>query len=117
MDGLIQNNQPLFVLVWIGSILAMLVSVVLGIGQLQQAERLLLIFAALAYFLGVQLPTIRINLPLNNQLQSMVVDAMNEAEHRAARSAFEPRWNRWNSIRTAFASLTTVLLIVLLFSL
>lgn len=114
IDNVIQNNQPIFMLVWIGSILALLAAVVLGVGQLNSAERLLIIFAALAYFLGVQLPTVRVNIPLNNQLQTLVVDAMNETEHREARSAFEPRWNRWNSIRAAIASITSVLLIVLL---
>ena len=117
IDGVIQNNQPIFMLVWVGSILALLAAVVLGIGQLQGVERLLLIAAALAYFLGVQLPTIRINIPLNNQLQTLEVDAMNEAEQRAARMAFEPRWNRWNAIRTTIAVLTSALLMVLLLSL
>ncbi len=117
MDGIIQNNQPLFMLVWIGSILALLASVALGIGQLESVERLLLIIAALIYIFGVQFPTIRINIPLNNQLQTLDVDALNELEQRAARSAFEPRWNRWNAFRTVLASLTSALLIVLLFSL
>jgi uncharacterized membrane protein len=115
IDGVIQNNQPIFMLVWIGSILALLGSVVLGIGQLYGAERLLLIFAALAYFLGVQLPTVRINIPLNNQLQMLDVDAMNETEQRAARAGFERPWNRWNSIRAAIASLASSLLMILLF--
>ena len=115
MDGIIQNNQPIFMLVWIGSILALLASAVLGIGQLDGAGRLLMILAALAYILGVQLPTVTINIPLNNRLQMLDVDAMNETEQREARSAFEPRWNRWNSIRAAIASLASALLIVLLF--
>ena len=117
IDGVIQNGQPLFVLVWIGSIVALVVSAVLGIGQLDGAERLLIIFAALIYILGVQLPTFTINVPLNNELQTLDVDAMNEATRKAAREDFEPRWILWNSIRTALASLVSVLLIALLFRL
>jgi uncharacterized membrane protein len=117
IDGVIQNNQPVFMLVWVGSVLAVLASLVLGIWQLSGAERLLLIFAAATYLLGVQLPTARINIPLNNQLQALNVDAMNETELTKARAAFEPRWNRWNSIRAAIASLATGLLMVLLFRL
>lgn len=117
MDGVIQDGQPLFMLVWIGSTLALLVSVALGIGQLDGIERLLIIAATVAYVLGVQLPTVRINIPLNNQLQTLDVDTMSEAEQGAARAAFEPRWNRWNSIRTAIAILTSALLIILLFRL
>ena len=115
IDRLIQDNQPLFVLVWVGSIVALLASAVLGIWQLAGVERLLIIFAALVYLLGVQLPTAIINVPLNNQLQILDVDAMNETTQRAARNDFEPRWNRWNLIRTLFASLASVLLIILLF--
>ena len=117
MDRVIQNNQPIFMLVWVGSVVALGTAAVLGIVQLDGAERLLIIFAALAYFLGVQLPTIRINIPLNNQLQTLDVDAMNETEQRAARADFEPRWNRWNSIRAVFASLASALLMILLFRL
>ena len=115
MDGVIQNNQPLFVLVWVGSVVALVTSAVFGFGQLDGFGRLLIIFAALAYILGVQLPTITINIPLNNKLQTLDVDAINETTRKTARKEFEPRWNRWNSIRTALASLASVLLIILLF--
>jgi uncharacterized membrane protein len=115
MDGVIQNNQPLFVLVWVGSVVALVTSAVFGIGQLDGVGRLLIILAALAYLLGVQLPTITINIPLNNKLQTLDVDAINEATQKTARKAFEPRWNRWNSIRAALASLASALLIILLF--
>ena len=115
MDGVIQNNHPLFMLVWLGSVVALVISAVLGIGQLGGTGRLLLIVAALAYILGVQLPTITINIPLNNKLQTLNVDAMNETTQKTARKEFEPRWNRWNSIRTAIASLASALLIILLF--
>ncbi|MFQ5866349.1 MAG: DUF1772 domain-containing protein [bacterium] len=117
MDRIIQNNQPVFVLLWVGSVVALVTSAVLGIGQLVGARRLLIIFAVLAYLLGVQLPTVTINIPLNNKLQTLDVDAMNETTQKAARQDFEPRWNLWNSIRTAFASLVSTLLIILLFRL
>ena len=117
MDRVIQNNQPIFVLVWVGSTVALVTTAALGIGQSDEAGRLLIIFAALAYLLCVQLPTFTMNVPLNNKLQTLDVDAMNETTHKTARQDFEPRWNRWNSFRTAFASLTSALLMVLLFRL
>jgi uncharacterized membrane protein len=115
MDGIIQNNQPLFVLVWVGSVVALVTSAVFGFAQLDGVRRLFIIFAVLAYILGVQLPTITINVPLNNKLQALDVDAMNETTQKTARKNFEPRWNRWNSSRTAIASLVSALLIILLF--
>lgn len=117
MDGVIQNNQPIFVLVWVGSVVALVTSAVLGIGQLDGDGRLLIIFAALAYLLGVQLPTFTINVPLNNKLQTLEVDELDKTTQKAARKDFEPRWNLWNSIRTAFASVASALLIILLFRL
>ncbi len=117
MDRVIQKNQPIFVLVWVGSIVALVTSAVLGIGQLDGAERLLIIFAALAYLFGVQLPTATINIPLNNKLQTLDVDVINETTQKAARKDFEPRWNLWNSIRAVLASLASGLLIILLFRL
>ncbi len=117
MDRIIQNNQPMFVLVWVGSVVALVTSAVLGFGQLDGAERLLIIVAALAYLFGVQLSTFTINVPLNNKLQTLDVGAMNETAQEAARKDFEPRWNRWNSFRTVFASLASALLLVLLFRL
>ena len=117
MDRVIQNNQPLFMLVWVGSVLALIASVVLGYGQLEGINRGLLFVAEFAYLLGVQLSTATINIPLNNRLQKLDVNAAGEAELRAARAAFEPRWNRWNQMRTGWASLASLLLILLLFRL
>jgi uncharacterized membrane protein len=115
MDLVIQNNQPIFMVVWVGSVLALVSSAVLGIVQLDGVLRLLIIIAILVYFFGVQLPTISINIPLNKKLQSLDVDAISEKTQNAARKDFEPRWNRWNSIRTVFASLVSALLITKLF--
>lgn len=117
MDGVIQNNQPLFMLVWMGSVVALITSVVVGIGQLDGVGRLLIIFAALAYIFGVQLPTVAINIPLNNKLQTLDVDAMSEIAQNTARKEFESRWNRWNAIRATIASLASAQLIILLFML
>ena len=66
------------------------------------------------YILGVQVPTVTINIPLNDQLQSLDLDAMPNPEVLATAENFESRWLRWNTIRTVVATLTTVLLLVLL---
>jgi uncharacterized membrane protein len=114
IDRVIQNNQPLFVLVWVGSALALIAAAVLGIWALGGADRLLIIVIALVYLLGVQLPTVAINVPLNNALQKLDIGTMNETERKRARENFESRWNRWNAIRTACASLVSILLARLL---
>lgn len=114
IDGIIQDGQPLFMLMWVGSVILLVISVVLGIGHLESPERLYLILATLVYLFGVHVPTIAVNIPMNNALKNMNIDALSEQDVRNAREDFEPRWNRWNRIRTMFSIFTVVLLIVLL---
>ena len=114
IDRIIQNNQPLFMFVWAGSVLALIGSAVTAIGALTGVDRLLIIVATLLYLLGVQVPTIAINIPLNNQLQKLDVASMTGAARQRARETFEARWNRWNVIRTLCASVVSGLLILLL---
>lgn len=117
VDRVIQNNQPIFILVWLGSVVALVTAALLGVVWLEGVDRLLIVIAVATYLLGVQLPTATINVPLNNQLQMQDLDTMTELVLREARMKFEPRWIRWNSIRTVFSILTTVLLIILVFEL
>ena len=63
IDRIIQNNQPLFMCVWVGSVLSLVAAVVFGLWSLGGVDRLLLIAAALVYLLCVQLPTAAINIP------------------------------------------------------
>lgn len=115
IDGIIQNNQPIFVFLWLGSIVFLVASSLLSLGQLDGVDEGLIILALLTYLLGVQLPTFTINIPLNKQLQALNVDRMDEAMHKSARLDFEPRWNQWNLTRTPLACLVSGLLILVLF--
>jgi uncharacterized membrane protein len=114
IDRVIQNNQPVFVLVWVGSVIALLAAAVLSVWELRGVNRLLVITAALVYFLGAQLPTARINVPLNKELQRLELSTMNEVAQKRSRGDFEQQWNRWNLIRTACSSVTSILLLILL---
>ena len=114
MDRIIQNNQPLFMLVWVGSVVAMLAALVLGVGTLTGMDRMLLLAAAALYLGGVQLTTIIIHLPLNSDVQKLNLDVFDSGALQEARTAFETRWNRWNLIRTGFAVGAVVLMLILL---
>ncbi len=114
MDRVIQNNQPIFMLVWLGSVVVLLATSALGIWRLEGLDRILLVVACAIFIFGVQVPTVMINIPLNNHLQSQDLNAMPESELLATTEIFDSRWLRWNTIRTAFATLTTLLLLVLL---
>jgi uncharacterized membrane protein len=114
-DRIIQNNHPVFMLVWLGSVIAMIVSIIYGLGRLQGIDLCLLAAATFAYVFGVQVSTIAIHLPLNNKLQALDIDAMHETDLKVARTDFEPRWNTANLIRTAIACCVSLLLLMLLF--
>ena len=114
MDGIIQNNQPLFVLVWAGSILSVMATLVLGVLNLSGSDVYLVVFASLLYLFGVQLPTFRFNIPLNNSVQHLDIEGLEESEAALSRAGFEQPWNRWNQIRTVNAVGTVSLLIFLL---
>jgi uncharacterized membrane protein len=116
IDRVIQNNEPLFLFMWVGSVLSLIAAAVFGLWALSGADRLLLIVAALVYLLCVQLPTATINIPLNNELQKLDPGTMSDTMRKRARDDFESRWNRWNAIRTAGASLTSILMLILLFT-
>lgn len=114
MDGIIQRGQPLFGLVWVGSIAAIVAGLTLGLGQLEGLDRLLLTLATAVYLIGAQAPTFLVNIPLNNQVQALDIDKADDATVHELRERFEPRWNRWNEIRATFATVTAALLLVVL---
>ena len=102
-DGVIQNNQPLFMLAWVGSIVSIAATMILGFIELNGIERWTVIAIGLVYLLGVQGITIRIHLPLNNRLQRLEIDEMDSESLCKERNKFETRWNYFNNIRTLIA--------------
>ena len=102
-DGVIQNNQPLFMLAWVGSIVSVVATMILGFIELHGIERWTVISIGFVYLLGVQGITIRIYLPLNNRLQHLEIDEMDPESLSKERNKFETRWNYFNNIRTLIA--------------
>ena len=65
MDGIIQNNQPVFMFIWLGSIVAIIATTILGFLNLVTSQNNLLWLASSFYLIGVQLTTARINIPVS----------------------------------------------------
>ncbi|MGB2319444.1 MAG: DUF1772 domain-containing protein [Candidatus Puniceispirillum sp.] len=113
-DGIIQENQPLFMLVWVGSIISVLCTMFMAFITLGGVESWLIIAIGAIYLLGVQGITISIHLPLNNHLQRLDVDDLDAASLHDERVMFESRWVYFNRIRTAIAfSVSLILLIII----
>ncbi len=111
-DRVIQDNQPVFVLVWGGSIVAVIIAAVLATIRTDGAVRTLALVAAAIYLGGVQASTFVNNIPLNNQIQRHDLESMKEADLAAARATFELPWNRWNRRRTGFACVSSILFVL-----
>jgi uncharacterized membrane protein len=112
IDRVIQDSQPVFVLVWGGSVVAVVAVGVFAVTTWSGSVRPLVLAAVGIYLLGVQLSTFVNNIPLNNQLQRLDLDSMSTDELAAERAAFEPGWNRWNRSRTIFATVSSILLLM-----
>ncbi|WP_411847083.1 anthrone oxygenase family protein [Roseibacillus persicicus] len=114
IDRVIQHNQPLFMIVWLGSGLALIATTVLGFRLLEGIELVFLIAALLIYIPGVQITTAAVNVPLNNRIQEQEFEQLDDDEIHQAATDFGPRWIFWNNIRTWLAMLTSLLLLVIL---
>ena len=113
-DAVIQNNQPLFMFTWIGSILAVLATILVSLVSIGFAEAWLIVFVAFAYLLGVQGITVAIHIPLNNHIQRIKIEGLNDEALAGHRLKFETKWNLFNNIRTSIAISVSVLLLILL---
>ena len=112
IDRVIQGSQPLFMIMWLGSTLTLVMAAVLAIMHQSGFDRTLVVSAALASVFLVQLPTMTINIPLNQKVQALDFETLDGEAASQARKVFESQWNRWNVVRT-FVS--CVILGVLLF--
>ena len=113
-DAVIQNKQPLFMFTWIGSIVAMLTTILVSLVSVGLPETWLILLIGVAYLLGVQGITVAIHIPLNNHIQKIEIDALNDDMLADERLKFETRWNFFNYIRTSIALSVSVLMLILL---
>lgn len=113
-DAVIQNNQPLFMFTWIGSIVAILTTIVASLITVGLSEAWIIILVGAAYLVGVQGITVAIHIPLNNHIQKLNIEELNDKTLAYERKNFEAKWNFFNKIRTFVAiSASSLLLIVL----
>ena len=97
-----------------GSIFMLIIAAVLGSSSFGSLGQSLIFSSLVIYVAGVQLPTILINVPLNNYIQSLDIKDLTDVAGKVARRKFESRWVLWNKIRTVFAIIVTAILLFLL---
>ena len=99
-DGVIQNNQPIFMIVWVGSVISVIGTLIASFMGPYSVDTVLVIIAGFVYLLGVQGLTVLVHLPLNRRIQTVNVEEWDASALREERLLFETRWIRFNWIRT-----------------
>ena len=111
-DAVIQNNQPLFMFTWIGSIVAILTTIVASLLSVGLSESWIIILVGAAYLVGVQGITVAIHIPLNNYIQKLNIEELNDKTLADERLKFETKWNFFNKIRTGIAISVSILMLI-----
>lgn len=96
IDGTIQNNQPIFILFWVGSVISF--GAVLAFRDWTDGKIPMATVAAAVVV--AQILTGAGNIPLNNRLHAVDLSTFSEAEAALLRSDFEGPWNAYNIART-----------------
>ena len=113
-DGVIQNNQPIFMIVWLGSLISVISTLIVSLMGPYSVETVLVIIAGFVYLLGVQGLTVLVHLPLNRRIQTVNVEERDASALREERLLFESRWIRFNWIRTLIGLGVTLTFMVVL---
>ena len=113
-DSVIQNNHPLFITIWLGSLVSLLGAILVSIVSVGLSEAWLITFIGVIYLIGVQGITISIHLPLNKHIQTLKIEELSEQCLSEERVKFEARWNFYNNVRTFFSFLVSLSLLIFL---
>ena len=113
-DAVIQNNHPVFMFTWIGSIVALLSTIFTSLIVFGLLESWLVVVLSVFYLFGVHGITIVIHIPLNNHIQKVLIEELNDQAIRDERLRFERKWNYFNNIRTSISISVSLLLLILL---
>ena len=111
-DAVIQNNQPLFMFTWIGSIVAILTTIVASLLTVGLSESWIIILVGATYLVGVQGITVAIHIPLNNHIQKLNIEELNDKTLADERLNLETKWNFFNEIRTGIAISVSLLMLI-----
>ena len=111
-DGVIQDNQPLFILTWLGSVISVVGAILSSIISVGLPEAWLIVFVGVVYLLGVQGITLSVHLPLNNHIKKINIEKTDHQTLSVERQKFETRWNFFNTIRTGISFLVSLTLIL-----
>lgn len=115
IDSTIQRAQPIFIIVWLGSLISVLALSLLSLHTTEASMRWLILGSTLIFILGVHFPTISKNVPLNNQLKSVSIESADEEIISKFKKQFDEIWIPWNHRRTIASVVSFLLFLICLF--
>ncbi len=95
--------NPLFVITFIGTALALAGAAILHFRSGDTRRAWWLAAATVTYTIGLLGVTVGGNIPLNNALDRFDLDAATTESIAKQRSDYEGPWNRWHNVRTVAA--------------
>jgi len=108
-DGIIQDNQPIFLIIWLGSVISVLATMVSAVIIPDFKDAWLIICVGGFYLIGVQGLTMIFHLPLNNRVKKLDISNLDSDTLKEERLIFECKWNFYNKIRTVISFVVSLL--------
>lgn len=99
-----------FALSFFGAVFFLVLALVVHAGRFRSLRFGLILLACLLYIGGGFLLTLGVNVPMNEELATVSLNASPETLARA-REAYEGPWNFWNAVRTVFSTLALLALV------
>ncbi|GAA4065515.1 DUF1772 domain-containing protein [Actinomadura miaoliensis] len=110
MQGVNQRIQnPVFLAAFLLAPVAAAAAGVLLLTAGQRSAGLLFLAAAAVYVLGALLPTVVVNVPMNNALDVTAIPS-DPAEAARVWADYSGRWTTWNTVRTVFSGAGVLLM-------
>jgi uncharacterized membrane protein len=106
-DGIIQGNQPLFLFIWLGSVISVLATMVSALIIPEFRDAWLIVCVGGFSLVGVQGLTIGVHLPLNDRIRDLKIDSLDNETLREERLNFEKngtsitRFEQWSHLSSA----------------
>ena len=88
-DAVTQNKQTFFMFIWIGSIVAILSTIVVSLVSIGLSKAWLIVLIGIFYLFSVHDITATIHIPLNNHIQNIHIEKLNEKSIVDERINFE----------------------------
>jgi uncharacterized membrane protein len=121
----IQNNEPVFVFIWIGSAIAMVVCNVIGLTSYfvlannknadedddVTVDKILLTVSTVLYLIAQYTTSFTKNVPLNNHVKTLDIANLDSFKKNTKRNHFEGSWNFWNEFRGVIMWVLTMYLL------